>query len=99
MIPLHRTGRFRKDFRREKRRDAEVVGLLRNVIDLLVEGQELPEFLKDHPPQGELGKLSGVPPQARPAADLPGRARRHHPRSPWLSQRALLRGIIRLTSQ
>ncbi len=52
MITLHRTRRFRKDFRREKRRDAEVAGLLRNVIDLLVEGKGLPEFLKDHPLRG-----------------------------------------------
>lgn len=52
MTALHRTKRFRKDFRREKRTDAGAADLLRNVVDLLVEGKELPEFLKDHPLRG-----------------------------------------------
>jgi len=51
-MSLHTTKRFRKDFRREIKTDAKVVDLLRNVVDLLVAGKELPEFLKDHPLRG-----------------------------------------------
>jgi mRNA interferase YafQ len=48
MRDIERTGQFKRDFKREKRTDPDLDGVLRPVIVLLVADETLPEKLSDH---------------------------------------------------
>lgn len=48
MREIETTGRFRRDYKREKRADLNLDAVLRPVLDLLVADASLPEKLTDH---------------------------------------------------
>ncbi len=50
---LRRTSRFKKDYKREKKTHSDLDDLLKPVLQLLIEGEVLPEKLKDHPLSGD----------------------------------------------
>lgn len=47
------TTRFKRDLKRERKTDPGVENDLREVIEALCAGQELPAKMKDHPLQGD----------------------------------------------
>jgi len=53
MKTISRTSRFKKDFKREIKTDAGSAKLLKEVVELLVEGKALPEKMRDHPLSGD----------------------------------------------
>ena len=53
MRPVEITGRFKRDYRREKRSDAALDVVLQPVIDMLVLDDLLPPNLSDHPLVGD----------------------------------------------
>ena len=48
MRTIEITGRFRRDYRREKRRDPSLDDLLNPVLEMLAADAALPERLSDH---------------------------------------------------
>jgi len=48
MRAIERTTKFKRDYKREKKTDAELDGALIAVIELLASDAELPERLRDH---------------------------------------------------
>jgi mRNA interferase YafQ len=48
MRPVEITGRFKRDYKREKRSDATLDTVLRAVLDMLVMDEQLPANLSDH---------------------------------------------------
>jgi len=48
MRTIERTGKFKKDYKREKKSDPDLDSNLVQVIGLLVSDAELPERLRDH---------------------------------------------------
>ena len=53
MRAIERTTRFKRDYKREKRTDADLDSDLLDVIEMLASDAELPERLRDHPLAGE----------------------------------------------
>lgn len=53
MKALASTSRFKKDLKRELKTDPSVENILRSVIDALLDSQEVPQKMKDHPLRGE----------------------------------------------
>lgn len=53
MKELNVTKKFQRDLKREKRTDPSVKELLKAVITSLLEGETLPEKMKDHPLRGD----------------------------------------------
>lgn len=47
------TGRFKRDYKREKRSDATLDNVLQPVLDMLVVDEVLPANLSDHPLSGD----------------------------------------------
>ena len=45
---LRRTTRFKKDYKREQKTHRDLGDLLRPVLQLLLDGEALPERLRDH---------------------------------------------------
>jgi mRNA interferase YafQ len=56
MREIERTTKFKRDYKREKRTDPALDGLLVPVIELLMADADLPENLRDH---GLIGKWAG----------------------------------------
>lgn len=52
MRPVEITGRFKRDYKREKRSDATLDTVLQPVLDMLVMDEVLPANLSDHPLSG-----------------------------------------------
>jgi mRNA interferase YafQ len=48
MRTIERTGRFKRDYKREKRADSDIDEILVPAIDLLATDAELPESMRDH---------------------------------------------------
>jgi mRNA interferase YafQ len=53
MRPIEITGRFKRDYKREKRSDADLDAVFQPVIEMLVNDEVLPPNLSDHPLSGE----------------------------------------------
>jgi mRNA interferase YafQ len=53
MRPIEITGRFKRDYKREKRSDAALDAVFQTVIDMLVRDKVLPPNLSDHALTGE----------------------------------------------
>jgi mRNA interferase YafQ len=53
MKALNRTTRFRRDLRKENRRDPGVQDILKPVISDLLMGKALPQKMNDHPLSGD----------------------------------------------
>lgn len=53
MRPVEITGRFKRDYKREKRSDATLDTVLQAVLDMLVMDEQLPANLSDHPLSGD----------------------------------------------
>lgn len=53
MRPVDITGRFKRDYKREKRSDADLDAVFQPVIDMLVKDEVLPPNLSDHPLSGD----------------------------------------------
>ena len=53
MRPVEITGRFKRDYKREKRSDATLDAIVQPVIDMLVMDEVLPPNLSDHSLTGE----------------------------------------------
>ncbi|EJU12587.1 RelE/StbE-family addiction module toxin [Sphingomonas sp. LH128] len=53
MRPLEITGRFKRDYKREKRSDADLDAVFQPVIEMLVNDEVLPPNLSDHPLSGD----------------------------------------------
>ncbi|RSU52244.1 type II toxin-antitoxin system YafQ family toxin [Sphingobium yanoikuyae] len=53
MRPVEITGRFKRDYKREKRSDATLDTVLQPVLDMLVMDEVLPANLSDHPLSGD----------------------------------------------
>jgi len=53
MRSLERTTRFKRDYKREHKRDPDIGRLLGAVLTLLASDEPLPERLCDHPLSGE----------------------------------------------
>ncbi|MBZ9649912.1 type II toxin-antitoxin system YafQ family toxin [Sphingobium sp. 3R8] len=53
MRPVEITGRFKRDYKREKRSDATLDTVLQPVLDMLVMDEVLPTNLSDHPLSGD----------------------------------------------
>lgn len=52
MRTFSRTSQFKKDIKRLNKRGKEIAKL-KNVLELLIEGEPLPEQFKDHPLRGD----------------------------------------------
>jgi mRNA interferase YafQ len=53
MRAIERTTKFKRDYKREKKTDAELDGALIAVIELLASDAEMPERLRDHALSGD----------------------------------------------
>lgn len=53
MRPVEITGRFKRDYKREKRSDATLDTVFQAVLDMLVMDEQLPANLSDHPLSGD----------------------------------------------
>lgn len=53
MRPVEITGRFKRDYKREKRSDAALDTVFQAVLDMLVMDEQLPANLSDHPLSGD----------------------------------------------
>lgn len=53
MRPVEITGRFKRDYKREKRSDAALDDTFQSVLNMLIIDEVLPPSLSDHPLAGE----------------------------------------------